>query len=216
MTDHDDDLRTRLSRLDPVPASEPVDPSTSPRARELLERTVQTPVQVRTEDRPRRVWRKPATLTAAAIAVVVLGVGAVIASSGGSSSKPQTTLPPRAKTVLALKAPSAGRPGRPGLNSCIQFTVDHLKSLPVAFGGTVTAVTDNAVTLTVDHWYNGGTADLVTIARTATGPGSEDGVDFTVDKQYLVTASQGAVVSCGYTGERTPELEQAFAEAFPG
>ena len=213
MTDHDDDLRTRLSRLDPAPASEPVDPSTSPRARELLERTVQTPVQVRTEDRPRRVWRKPATLTAAAIAVVVLGVGAVIASSGGSSSKPQTTLPPRAKTVLALKAPGAARPG---LNTCIQFSVDTLKTHPVAFGGTVTAIADTTVTLTVDHWYKGGTADVVTIARTSTNPAFEGGVDFEVGKHYLVTASDGTVTTCGFTGENTPDLERAFAEAFPG
>ena len=51
MTDMpDDDLRARLSRLDPAPAGVPVDPVTSPRAQELVERAMSTPVQ--TPDTP--------------------------------------------------------------------------------------------------------------------------------------------------------------------
>ena len=174
---------------------------------------MQTPVQVRTNDGKQRAWRRPALLSAAAIAVVVLGIGAVIAASGGNGSKSATTLPPKAKTVLALKAASAGRPG---LNTCVRFNVDTLKGFPIAFGGTVTTITDTTVTLDVDHWYKGGTADVVTIARTSTNPGFEGGVDFAVDKHYLVTASDGVVTSCGFSGESTPELERSFAEAFPG
>lgn len=207
MTGHDDDLRTRLSALDPMPASVPVDPSTSPRARELLERAVQTPMQV--EDRnDRRVWRKPGALAAAVIAVVALGVGVVIASSGDNAAKP------KAKTTLALKV--ASHRGGPGIQSCIQFSVEQLKTFPVAFGATVTTVTDSAVTLTVDRWYKGGNADVVTLARTSGDVGLEGGTDFAVGKHYLVTASDGTVTSCGFSGESTPDLERAFAEAFPG
>ena len=205
MTSHDDDLRTRLSQLDPVPPSVPVDPSTSPRARELLERAMKTPMQVETFGRPGRVWRKPAVLTAAAIAVIALGVGVMVASSGNDSPKA------KARTSLALKAGGSGT----SMQSCMPFSVDVLKDFPVAFAATVSTLTDSTVTLTVGHWYRGGTADVVTLAQTP-GNVSLDGVDFAVGKRYLLTASDGTVTSCGFSGESTPELERAFAEAFGG
>ena len=205
MTSHDDELRTRLSELDPMPASVPVDPSKSPRAREQLERAMQTPMQVE-NGRDRRVWRKPAALAAAAVAVVVLGVGVVVAASGDNGTKP------KAKTNLALKV---GSSGGPSLSTCVQFSVDTLKTFPVAFGATATAVTDSTVTLTVDHWYKGGSADVVTLTPTSGVVSNEGGVEFAVDKHYLVTASDGTVTSCGFSGESTPDLERAFAEAFP-
>jgi hypothetical protein len=43
-----------------------------------------------------------------------------------------------------------------------------------------------------------------------------DGVDFQQGKRYFVTAAQGTVNGCGYSGPASAELEQAFAEAFPG
>jgi hypothetical protein len=99
----------------------------------------------------------------------------------------------------------------------------------MAFAGTVTAVSDRTVptlsdmtvTLRVDHWYKGGTADVVTLTTLTshaltptTSAGVEDGVEFVQGKRYLVTATNGTVNGCGFTGEATPELEKAFAEAF--
>ena len=117
-----------------------------------------------------------------------------------------------APTTLALQLPAPNV-----MASCIQFSVDVLKDMSPAFAGTVTSVEGDTVTIDVDHWYAGGTADTVTLTQ----PGGSqsialDGVDFRQGERYLVTAAEGTVNGCGYSGPATPDLERAFAEAFPG
>ncbi|HUR50950.1 MAG TPA: hypothetical protein VMZ11_02385 [Mycobacteriales bacterium] len=199
--DHDDALRARLAATDPMPPSLPVDPPTSPRAQELLERVMLTTEQAPDVPATTR-WRKPAALAAAAAAVAAIGLGAVLLDDGGSA-------PTKAKTTLALKAQGGG----PSMGSCIRFSVDVLKDMPVAFGGTVTAVDESSVTLDVDHWYKGGDADVVTIS-TPSSTTSEGIAEFTKGTRYLVTATEGTVNTCGYTGEATPDLQSSFDEAF--
>lgn len=201
-TEHDA-LRARLARLDPIPGSVPVDLPTSPSAQTLLERTMLT-----TEPTPQtstRTWRRPALLAAAAAAVIALGVGGVVAAVGGDANSPKTP-----RTTLALTSQNSGGPS---MGSCIRFSVDILRDMPLAFGGTVTEVGDGSVQLSVDHWYKGGDADVVTIAvpprNTSVGT-----VDFVEGTRYLVTATDGTVNACGYTGEATPDLVKAFDEAF--
>ena len=203
MPDPDDDLRQRLARLDPMPSTVPVDPSTSPRAQELLERAMLTTDDTPDTAAPTPLWRKPAVLAAAAVAVVALGIGAVASGGGSTPAKPTTT--------LSLKAPAAA--GGPTMASCIMFSVDILKDMQVAFEGTVTEVGADAVTLDVDRWFKGGTADVVTVA-TQPGVTSEGGVEFAQGTQYLVTATDGTVNACGYTAEATPDLEASFEQAF--
>lgn len=41
-----------------------------------------------------------------------------------------------------------------------------------------------------------------------------DGFEFEVGKQYLITAADGNVNYCGYSGIATPELTAAFSDAF--
>ena len=73
------------------------------------------------------------------------------------------------------------------------------------------------VTLEVDHWYKGGDADVVQL----TSPGDESvllegGIQFAEGERYLVSASEGTVSSCGFSGPYTDEMAAAFAEAFGG
>jgi hypothetical protein len=223
----DDELRARLSGMDPLPTSVPVDPFTSLRAQSVLGRVMTTQLRDQNQKTTDQRWRKPALLTAAA-AVIALGIVAVSITSGGP-----TTLT-KAKTTLALKIPGGGTSVQAGgtlsarAASCVQFSVSVLREMPLAFAGTVTAVTiptlgDMTLTLSVDHWYKGGIADVVTLT-TMTGHALtptthiwiEDGVEFAQGKRYLVTATNGTVNGCGFTGEATPELEKAFADAFPG
>jgi hypothetical protein len=101
------------------------------------------------------------------------------------------------------------------LASCIVFDVAILRDMPMAFEGTVTAVDGARGTLTVDHWYKGGDAAEVVL----TGE-SEDMVSLIgafpleVGSSYLVTATDGSVNFCGYSGPATPELRGYFEEAF--
>lgn len=212
----DDDLRARLARIDPAPAGSPVDPVTSPRAQELVERAMNAPeLQTLDTDAPtdelaarrRRRWLLPA---AAAVLVAAL-VGAAVALTGGDrvGVVPGQDQDP---TVLALSLPPSDAAG-----SCMMFDVAFLAQMPVAFAGSVTAIDADQVTLDVDRWYRGGDADLVTVAVPPQQTSAAlDGVDFRQGERYLVTATDGTVNGCGFSGPAEPQLEQAFEQAFGG
>jgi hypothetical protein len=214
MTDiPDDDLRARLSRLDPAPAGVPVDPVTSPRAQELVERVMSTPVQIpdtpsAADELSRR--RRPWLLVVAAAAVLVALVGGFLVLGNGPRAVPGSEDGGQPST-LALELP----PGDVAM-SCIQFDVQILRDMPVALAGTVTAVDPGQVSLDVDRWYKGGTADRVTIAVPVNNSAALDGVDFREGERYLLTATDGTVNGCGFSGPAGPELESAYAEAFGG
>lgn len=212
----DDELRTRLSRLDPAPAGSPVDPVTSPRAQELVERIMETP-ETQTLPSPdpadelaarrrRRPWLLP--LVAAAVLAVVVATVLVVSGGGRVGDTPAGEEP----TTLALSLPPSDVAG-----SCVVFDVQVLADMPVAFAGTVTAIEEQQVTIAVDRWYRGGDADVVTVAI-ADGQTSAalDGVDFRQGERYLITATDGTVNGCGYSGPAEPQLEQAFEQAFAG
>jgi hypothetical protein len=96
----DDDLRGRLSRIDPMRPGA-ADPLPSLTAAELKERAMQT---IETDlDGPQSdhsaPWRRPRLLAAAAAVVLVLGASAVFATSGDDpapeAGKPTTPMRPR-------------------------------------------------------------------------------------------------------------------------
>jgi hypothetical protein len=208
---NDDELRARLSQIDPLPNSVPVDPFTSLVAQDLLERVMATEINSKTQKNTDKPWRKPGVLIGVAAAVIALGIVAISVTSGGPAT------PTKAKTTVALKVAGGGT--TTSSSSCIKFSIAFLREMSTAFSGTVTKIDQGTVTLTVDHWYKGGTAEVVTLTRLPGGANvavSIDGVDFVQGKRYLVTATNGTVNSCGFTGEATPALEKAFAEAFPG
>ena len=210
--DADADLRARLAGLDPA-SGLPVDPVTSPRAHQLLERTMQTvdeATEIAPVVRPAR-WRRPA-MAAAAVVAIGLGAAVVAANTGGDGTTPA---PKKPATTLALTVQGGG--GGPSLGSCIMFDVNFLRDMPVALAGTVTAVESGKVTLDVDHWYKGGTADQVTIAQPdAQSSVALDGVSFEKGNRYLVAATDGTVNGCGFSGPATPELQKSYDEAFGG
>jgi hypothetical protein len=83
-----------------------------------------------------------------------------------------------------------------------------------AFGGTVVELTDSVATIEVDRWYTGGDAEIVDIQYT---PGFEALIGtptLEVGQQYLITATDGVVNGCGYSGLATADYEAAFAAAF--
>jgi hypothetical protein len=199
----DDELRTRLSRLDPAPAGSPVDPVTSPQAQELVERAMRTS---ETENSELTARRRPWLLPLAAAVLAIAVVGAVFAFSGGGG---RGNAPGEDPTTLALELPSSDVAG-----SCLAFDVEFLAQMPVALAGTVTAIEEQQVTLDVDRWYRGGDADVVTIAVRDGNSIALDGVEFREGERYLVTATDGTVNGCGFSGPAEPQLEQAFEQAF--
>lgn len=144
---------------------------------------------------------------------VIVGAAAVAAAAAVGVGLATGAFGPRAATgdALELSLPDTGG----AMASCLPFTVDHLADMTPAFGGTVTAVTDDRVTLDVDRWYTGGNASTVVLEIPPGAHAALIGeIDFRVGGQYLITASEGSVNMCGYSGEATPEMEAAFDAAF--
>ncbi len=192
----EDELRGLLRSIDPMHPGV----ATPPPSRERLEDFMAI---APTHERPTRSrW-----LPVAAAAVIAVGIGVVAAIGGGSSAPPTTVA--AAGPPLQLKLP-----GSDPMAMCIQFDVEFLAEMPIAFEGTVTSVEGDQITVSVDHWYRGGEAPLVEMTATQGMQALIGGIEFIAGEQYLITATDGNVNYCGFSGPATPELRTAFDQAF--
>lgn len=215
---NDDELRERLRRIDPVPDRVAVEPATTPSSLARMEHimaTDTTPIPSAdppSADRPtpdtgptrpgRRLWLLG---TAAAVAALVIGVAAV-GLTGDDDPEPGAAGP-----ALELSLGDGGVTA-----SCLPLEVGLLAEMPVAFSATAAAVDDGVVTLDVDRWYTPGEAAVVELQAPPGQVALIAGFDFEVGQPYLITASEGTVNYCGYSGPATPELTALFDEAFAG
>jgi len=197
-----DELRERLARLDPMHAEVPTESVTTQSSRELLEGIMSTSSTEETATDSGR--RNPWYMGIAAAAILVVAVGSVVALTGGGDGDPVAQGPP-----LALDA-GADDP----MAMCIQFSVEELARAQVAFEGTVTTVDGESVTLDVDEWFKGGDAGQVVLNAPAGMEALIGGIPFEEGGQYLITAYDGTVNYCGFSGPSTPEFRAAFEEAF--
>jgi hypothetical protein len=178
-----------------------------PLSRERLENIMATPTITPTEaprpERRRHRWY----MAAAGVAVAALAVVGVAALTGGDDDgqEPVAAGPP---LELSLGAGDA-------LSSCMAFSVEELARAPMAFEGTVTAADAGTVQITVDRWFKGGDAATVELVAPEGMEALIAGIDFVVGEPYLVTAYDGTVNYCGFSGPATPELRAAFEQAFP-
>jgi hypothetical protein len=197
-----DELRERLARLDPMRPEVPTESVTTRSSRQLLEDIMSTPTQEQTtQPAPKRnTWM----LAIAAAAALVVVVGGAIALTGGEGGDPVATEQP-----LVLSA-GVDDP----MAMCIVFSVEELAKAPLAFEGTVSSSEDETVTLTVDEWFKGGDAAVVELHAPAGMEALIGGIPFEEGQQYLITAYDGTVNYCGFSGPSTPEFRAAFEQAF--
>lgn len=197
-----DELRKRLSRLDPMASDVPTEPVTTESSQQLLEEIMTTP-NVEQPGSSGTPHKRPWIAAVAAAAVVIVAIGAVglLSRDGGD---PVAAGPP-----LELNAG-----GDDVMASCIAFSVEYLAPMPVAFEGTVVTAEGDTVTLDVDTWFKGGDAAQVVLNAPQGLEALIGGFPFEVGTQYLITASEGNVNYCGFSGESTPEMRAAFEEAF--
>lgn len=218
--DSDDPLRARLRAADPARSLGPADPDGVARLLEdVMSHDTDTLVP---ERRTGTHGRNPLTwLVAAAAVLVIAGVG-IFTLTG---SPDDDTAPPIADgtggtggpdgddqvVITQLRAP-AGATGR-----CMVPTAELLAQQQVAFAGTVDEIADGTVVLTPTTFFAGEEADRVEVAAPAESMTELIGaVDFQVGASYLVSATDGQVSVCGFSGPATPQLEQLYADAFGG
>lgn len=195
-------LRQRLERIDPMNSGVPTEPTTSRSSQELLERIMSTPLKEKPESSatPRRTW----VVAVAAVAVLVGAVAGGIALTGDEAT-PTASGPP-----LTLNAG-----GEDLMASCIAFSADELDRVAeIAFAGTVGDVNGPTVTLGVDRWYRGGDAAAVVLNAPQGMEALIGGIPFVVGDQYLISAQNGDVNYCGFSGPATSEYRAAFETAF--
>ena len=198
----DDELRDRIQRLDPTVSATPVRSYDDPASRQNLEQIMAT---TPTGIPDRTPGRRPYALVAAAAAVVAIAVGAFVALGGDDGDDDQDT------TAVQL-----GTPPSDSLASCIALEPQYLAEMSLAFRGTVTAIDGDVVSLSVDRWYKGGEGDTVAITAPDMSNTSIDGLEFGTGRTYLISATEGTVNYCGFSGPATPELQAVYDEAFPG
>ena len=200
-----DQLRKQLARLDPMRPVVPTESMTTESSQRLLEDIMSTPVTEQPASQPESKPNRWLVGVAAAAALVV-AVGGAVAITGGTSGDPVAGGPP-----LVLNAG-----GENSTAMCIVFSVEELARAPLAFEGTVTAVEGDSVTLTVDEWLRGGDAGQVVLNAPQGMEALIAGFPFEVGSRYLITAHDGNVNYCGFSGQSTPELRAAFEQAFAG
>jgi hypothetical protein len=202
--DEDHELLARMRAGDPAATLPPAGPE---RVARLLEGTMEHVTE--TETTATRTRRAPVAWLAAAAAVAVLG-GVGFAATRGSdpATTPVATPEP---SVLTLSAPA------PVDTRCMVPTPETLANAETAFDGTVTAVDGDQVTLRADAWYAGGPADEVVVTAPQESMQALVGaVALQPGQRYLLAASRGELLACGFSGAYDADRADLYAAAFGG
>jgi hypothetical protein len=225
---NDDQLRSRIAAADPMLDGVPIEPADSPSARTLLEAIMSTELDTDPNTNPdtahhsgsnmlplqprRKRWTL-AALGAAAVGALAIG-GAAIGGvfDGGEPNLADDPPAVEEPTVLEL----SGGETDPSMMMCMALDSTLVSQSPIAFRGVVDSIEGDTVTLTVDTWYRGGDADVVTITAPLGMEALIGGIAFETGQTYLVGAVDGVVSYCGLSGPATPELQQLYDQAFPG
>lgn len=201
---NDEQLRSQLKRIDPMPPGVQTERVTSRSSLIRLEQIMSTPtLDTRREShRPNRI---PRLAAAAAVLVAVFAIGSLALT--GDNDEPAFSAGPALELTAAPHDAMA---------MCLAFDVATLATMPVAFEGTVRSAEGELVTLDVDTWFAGGDSQQVQVTAPAGLEALIGGIAFSVGEQYLITATDGTVNYCGYSGPATPEFRSAFQQAFAG
>ena len=201
----DDPIRARLTGHDPLHRHPHIHPAEPPA--HLLEQIMNTPTIFTDEpsasDRAtarRRRGRRGWILGGAGLGTAA-AVAGILAFTGGRPAAPTAT-------ELGLGANDI-------MASCLPVSADILDDMPLAFAGTAVSVEGDTVTLDVTDWYVGGDTDQVILTASAGIEALIGGIAFEPGGTYLVSATDGVVNYCGYSGLATPELQVVYDAAFP-
>lgn len=216
----DDELQQRLRAHDPAASLPPADPAWVARLLEdamSADLTTQSPDDTLETRESGTRHRSPLTwLVAAAAAVLIAGVGIFgLLDNDRESSR----VPSAGPSVPVSEVPTVTRlaAGPATSGRCLVPNADILSNAQVAFSGTVDRLAGDAVTLSPDRFYAGEVTDVVEVrSDPAVMQALVGAVDFQVGRRYLVAATDGEVMVCGFSGPFAGDLESLYVAAFPG
>jgi hypothetical protein len=198
----DENTERRLRDADPLARRTP----DAERDQEWLRETAGS---VATQAPPSRRARGRLLVAAAAVAVLAATAGGFLLRDGDDAKTPAVAPPP---TVTDLSLPASDP-----MAMCEMFSVEALAKSPMAFGGEVVENDGDQVLLDVETWYRGGDSDQVRLTAPDVSVALLGGsIEFEVGERYLLTAYDGRVNYCGFSGPWTQEMADAFRAAFGG
>lgn len=158
--------------------------------------------------------RSPLTWLVAVAGLLVIAGAALYALLGQGSDENET---PSGTPSGADLSSAVELVAEPPTERCMLPNVGVLRQQDLAFDGVVRSVAGGDATLVATRFYAGDEADVVVVKA----PGGDlqallAAVDFREGQRYLVSATDGRVTVCGFSGPYTDELAQLYAKAFTG
>jgi hypothetical protein len=156
--------------------------------------------------------RSPLTWTIGAVVVAVIAGAVVFGLLTRGDDEPGT--PPGGNADVG-SASVTELVASPASERCMVPNVEVLRRQTLAFDGVVRSVTGGEATLTPSQFYAGEVTDRVVVAA----PDHDlqallAAVEFREGQRYLVAATEGEVVLCGFSGPYSEQLAALYAEAF--
>jgi hypothetical protein len=155
--------------------------------------------------------RSPLTwLVAIAVVLVIVGATLFALLGGDDDDESVSDAPSSADVPNAVELVA-----EPSSERCMLPDVGILRQQQLAFDGVVRSVTGGQATLVPTRFYAGEETDVVVVkAPDGDLQALLSAVDFREGERYLVSATDGRVTLCGFSGPFSTELETLYAKAF--
>jgi len=158
--------------------------------------------------------RSPLTWLVAIAVVLLIAVAALFVLLNRGSDEPET---PDGTGSNADGTTTAELVASPSTERCMLPNVEVLKAQALAFDGVVRSVTKGEATLEPTRFFTGDETDVVVVkAPDADLQALLAAVDFREGERYLVSATDGQVTLCGFSGPYTEDLAALYGKAFAG
>ncbi len=209
-----------LDPIDVLRAVDPVDPLDMPSA-SLARVSARVQENIMTDHRNAPVGGRPARSTARlAIFGAAFAAFALVAIVGlpkmfGADPTQVAVIP---TAGVPTDAPPDGGPiiGGGGMAMCIRYDTSILATFGTVFDGTVSAVSGDQVTFTVNTGFKGAEENEITLTNPAGELSSEGSVGLDLGARYLVAGNEATIVGCGYTQPYDAAEAAVWAAAFGG
>ena len=206
-----------LDPIDVLRAVDPVDPLDVPSA-SLARVSARVQENIMTDHRSAPAGGRPARPTArlaifgAALALVAI-VGLPTMFGGGPA---QVAVVPTAGVPTDAPPDDGPITGGGGMAMCIQYDHSILVTFGTAFDGTVSAISGDQVTFTVNTGFKGAAESEITLTNPAGELSADGSVGLEVGARYLVAGNESTIVGCGFTQPYDAAEAVAWAAAFGG